>query len=146
MEADIERLAVVRVRGILEIKPAARKTLELLSLKRKNHCIILPKTKQYLGMLNRVKDFVTYGPVREETFRMLVEKKGELFNQRLTDKKGIITYNKFIEVNGKKYNKAFRLNSPRKGYAPKGVKMPFSRGGALGFRGDNINDLIQRMM
>ena len=38
----------------------------------------------------------------------------------------------------------FRLTPPRKGY--EGVKRSFQNGGALGYRGAKINDLIQRMM
>ena len=36
--------------------------------------------------------------------------------------------------------------SEKKGYGRKGIKTPFSKGGALGYRGDKINDMIQRMM
>jgi len=39
----------------------------------------------------------------------------------------------------------FRLNPPVKGFGA-GVKVPFSLGGALGYRKDKINELIKRML
>ena len=47
---------------------------------------------------------------------------------------------------GQKIRKNFRLNSPRKGYGRKGIKVSFNEGGALGYRGNKINDLIKRMI
>ena len=38
----------------------------------------------------------------------------------------------------------FRLSPPRKGY--EGIKRAYSVGGALGYRGKDINELIRRMM
>ena len=40
----------------------------------------------------------------------------------------------------------FRLNPPVKGFDRKGIKVPFSLGGALGYRKEKINDLIKRMV
>ena len=40
----------------------------------------------------------------------------------------------------------FKLNPPRSGFERKGIKVPFSLGGALGYRKNNINDLIKRMV
>ena len=61
-------------------------------------------------------------------------------------KKGKIDYNKFVDVDGKKIKKIFRLNSPKRGYGRKGTKVSFKNSGALGYRGDKINDLIMRMI
>ena len=38
----------------------------------------------------------------------------------------------------------FRLNPPKKGY--KGIKRSFANGGTLGYRGKEINKLIERMV
>jgi len=40
----------------------------------------------------------------------------------------------------------FRLKPPIKGFENKGIKQPFSKGGALGYRKDKINDLIMNMI
>ena len=42
--------------------------------------------------------------------------------------------------------KFFRLSPPRKGFGRKGIKFAFTKGGALGYRGIKINDLIKRML
>ena len=42
--------------------------------------------------------------------------------------------------------KFFRLNSPRGGFERAGIKRSFAVGGALGYRGSGINDLIRRMI
>lgn len=38
------------------------------------------------------------------------------------------------------------LMPPRGGFERKGVKMPYNKGGALGYRGTAINELIKRML
>ena len=38
----------------------------------------------------------------------------------------------------------FRLNPPRKGY--EGTKKPYTEGGSLGYRSENINELIEKMI
>ena len=71
-------------------------------------------------MLAVVNDYVTWGEVDDETLALLQEKRG----------------------NGG----VFRLHPPRKGLGRKGIKAPFKRKGALGYRGTDINNLIRRMI
>lgn len=144
--ADNEKLAIIRVRGITGVKHDIDETLEKLRLYKKNYCVVIPKTASYLGMIEKVNDYVTWGNIDEKTYSTLIEKRREEFKGRISDKKGKISYNKFVEVNGEKIKKVFRLNSPRKGYGRKGIKVSFIKGGALGYRGDKINDIIQRMI
>ena len=138
--------AIVRVRGLTGIKQDTRYTLDQLRLYERNNCIVLPDTNSNKGMLLKIKDYVTWGEIDDGTFNMLVEKKGEDYKGPTTDREGRIKYNRFIEFNGRKLKKFFRLNSPRKGYGRNGIKLPFSKGGALGYRAGKINDLIERML
>ena len=92
----------------------------MLNLKSQNNCVIVPLTPVYKGMMQKVKDFATFGPINKETKEMLIKKYGE--------------------------QKTFRLSPPLKGYERKGTKKPFKLGGALGNRGEKINDLIKRMI
>ncbi len=117
-----ENLAVIRIRGVTGIKHDIKQTLDMLNLHRKNNCVVIPKTDVYLGMLAKVKDFTTFGTIDDDTYKILVEKRG------------------------KEEQKFFRLHPPRKGYARKGIKTPFSMGGALGDRKEKINELIIRMI
>jgi large subunit ribosomal protein L30 len=138
-------LAIVLVRSFAGMEEPLRQTLALLKLLRKNHCVIVKNNVIYKGMINKVKDYVTWGEVDDNTFKQLVEKRGEAYEGRLKDGTGSYNYN-FLEFNGKKYKSYFRLNPPRKGFGRKGVKIAFKVGGALGYRGTKINDLILRML
>lgn len=126
-----EKIVAVRVRGITGIRRDIKDTLDMLRLYRRNYCVILPNTSSILGMIKKAKDYITWGILDSETEKLLVEKRGE----KTKDKEGKEMIKPF-----------FRLNSPRKGYAKKNIKTPFSTGGALGDRKEKINDLIKRMV
>jgi len=130
-----KRLAIVRVRGLVNLRHDIKETFEYLNLRNKNWCIVAEDRPTLKGMVAKVKDYVTWGELSDETFGELVSKRGK-------EEKG----EKALEYKNKKYQKFFRLNSPVKGYGRKGVKIAFSKGGALGYRGENINDLIKRMI
>lgn len=141
-----QKLAAIRVRGLTGIKIKVEDTLKMLRLHKKNYCCVFPNTPIYVGMLKKAKDYITWGEIDDETFNMLVEERGEEFKDRETDSKKKIKYNDFIVINNKKIKKYFRLNSPKKGFGRKGIKYPYKSGGALGYRGNAINDLIKRMV
>ena len=141
-----QKIAIVRVRGLTGIKHPIDDTLNKLRLYRKNYCVVVPKNSVYMGMVKKVKDYVTWGEVGEETYKTLLDERKEDYKGRASDSKGKINYAKFLDIDGKKIKKFFRLNSPRKGYGRKGIKYAFNIGGALGHRGEKINDLIMRMI
>ncbi len=140
------KVAIIRIRGVTGIKLDIDETLKKLRLYKKNYCVVVPKTKSYLGMIKKIKDYVTWGDIEEKTYNDLIGKRKEEYKGRVSDKKGKINYKKFFNINNKKIKKNFRLNSPKKGYGRKGIKVSFKNGGALGYRADKINDLIQRMI
>ena len=70
--------AVIMVRSRIDIKPAAGRTLKLLRLNKINHCILVPEDPHYKGMVMRVKDYVTWGEVDEDTVKTLIEKRGKV--------------------------------------------------------------------
>ena len=157
---DKKYIAIVRIRGSINLKQELRDTFKLLHLYKKNMCTIVPNTDSSIGMLKKVKDYATWGEVDEETFRLLLEKRGKLPGNKLltqdylkqklkldydTFTKEFFTFKKKLkDIPGIKL--FFRLTPPRKGFGRKGVKTPFSLGGALGYRKEKINDLIQRMV
>lgn len=131
------KLAVIRIRGDVNLKKEIKDTFKHLNLLKKNTCVILEDNPSNKGAIIKVKDYVTFGEVSEDTIKLLFDKRGELY-------KG--NNDNFFEYNGKKYKKFFRLNMPKKGFSQKGIKYPFNKGGALGYRGEKINDLIIRML
>ena len=130
------RMAVVLVRGMVKVVRPVKETLAMLNLHRKNHCVIIENTPAYNGMLNRVKDYITWGEIDDATFAELVKKRGQLLEGR----------GKALEVDGKKYKRYFALNPPQKGFGRNGIKRSFTIGGALGYRGEKMNDLVKRML
>ncbi len=110
-------------------------------------------------MLQKVKDYVTWGEVTPEVVARLLEARGRLPGDRpLTEAyvKEVLGYASVDAlakeiVQGevtprdlKDVKPVFRLHPPRKGY--EGIKRPFADGGALGYRGEAINDLLLRML
>ncbi|MCF7861123.1 uL30 family ribosomal protein [Candidatus Woesearchaeota archaeon] len=143
----LAKIAVIVVRGItINLKTDIKDTLNIMNLFNKYNCIVVENKPDVMGMIKKAKDFITWGEISAETEKTLFEKRGEEFNGREQDSKGKIVYNKFIEYNKKKYKRTFRLNPPKGGWERKGTKKPLTKGGSLGYRGDKINDLLQRMM
>jgi large subunit ribosomal protein L30 len=104
--------------------------MNMLKLYRKNYCVIIGKSPSFAGMLKKISDCVTWGEIDDSTMKELAAKRG-----------------KKTRVKGKEEQKKFfRLSPPKRGYGRKGIKTPFSIGGALGYRGKKINDLIRRML
>lgn len=141
-----KQLAAIRVRGLTGMKIKIEDTLKMLRLYKKNYCCVLPDNPEYVGMLKKAKDYIAWGEIDDETFNALVSKRGEEFNGREFDSKKKIVYSDFFIINNKKIKKYFRLNPPRKGFGRKGIKHSFQQGGALGYRGTEINELIKRMI
>lgn len=141
-----QKLAAIRVRGLTGIKIKINDTLQMLRLYKNNYCCVFPNTPTYVGMLKKAKDYITWGEIDDETFALLADKRGEEFNGKETDSKKKIEYNDFLKVDSKKIKRYFRLNAPKKGFGRKGIKHSFQQGGALGYRGQAINDLIKRML
>ncbi len=152
-------LAVVRVRGTINVKNDIRDTLTMLGLGRVNHCVLIDETPQYMGMVRKVRDYVTYGPIDAETAALLLKERGRLVGHKPLDESIIKEMGEFKsfddmgkaiaegQLNWSKLDKTvrvFRLHPPRKGY--EGVKRSYTVGGALGDRGEGINPLIQRMI
>ena len=152
-----EIFAVVRIRGSARVRKTIEDTMKMLSLKGVNNCSIVIADDMYKGMINKIKDYVTWGEVKKETFEKMLIKRGEIIgNGKLTEEylKGKnYTAKKVVEdvfagkiklrdIGIKPY---FRLHPPRKGHRGS-IKRPFKTKGALGYRGNKINGLIERMI
>ncbi|MCG2827410.1 MAG: uL30 family ribosomal protein, partial [Thermoplasmatales archaeon] len=64
---EMKTFAVVRVRGNININRGIKDTLKMLNLTKVNHCVFIPETKEYKGMLQKVKDYVTWGEIDSDT-------------------------------------------------------------------------------
>ena len=149
-------LAVIRIRGNVRVRKEIKDTLQMLRLKRKHTCVVIPETPQYLGMVKKVKDYVTWGEISKEMLVELLRKRGRIIgNKRITEEflkeigmgleelaeklmKGEI---KLKDIGIKPY---FRLAPPSKGFKGS-IKAHYPKG-ALGYRGEKINELLERMI
>ena len=153
-------IAIIRIRGRAGVNKKVNDTLDMMRLYKQNGCVIVPNNPQYLGMIKRAKDYITWGEVDKETFTLLFTKRARVAgNKPLTEdylkthlKKDIKSFIeeffnfkvKLKDIPGLK--PYFRLTPPVKGFERAGIKKPFSMGGSLGYRKDKINDLIKRMI
>jgi len=150
--------AVIRVRGSPEVNGDIENTMKLLNLTRVNHCSIVPENNVTKGMLQKAKDFITWGEVDEPTLVEMIKIRGRISGDaRITDEylaensefktvellaKAILGDYRIRDIEAAK--PVFRLHPPVKGY--EGNKRSYRNGGALGYRGNAINDLIRRML
>lgn len=128
---DGGKFGVILIRGVINVDKQVKDTLHNLRLRKKLSCVVVDNTPSNKGMLDKCKDYITWGEIDNETEKELKEKRGK----KTKDKEG-------KEVEKKFYN----LHPPRKGFERKGIKVTFKVGGALGYRGDKINALIKRML
>lgn len=152
--------AIIRVRGPVKVNKDIEHTMKLLNLTRSNHCVIYPETEKIKGMIHKARGYVTYGEItKENLLKMLVKKgvvydktgKGNKFKEIFKEKKDQEKVTEEIYTGKKKLidvslKPVFRLKPPSKGYDRKGIKKTFNEGGALGYRGAKINQLLKKMM
>lgn len=150
--------AVIRVRGIPDVNKDIEYTMNLMNLTRVNHCVIIPENDVTKGMLQKAKDYITWGEINESTLVDMIKVRGRLSGDKnITDDylrdntefksveemaKAILEDYRMKDIEGAK--PVFRLHPPIKGY--EGNKRSWRNGGALGYRGEAINDLIARML
>jgi large subunit ribosomal protein L30 len=151
--------AIIRLRGQINVGPKIKSTLHFLRLNRVNHAVVLPENETTKGMLQVAKDYVTWGEITVETLAEAIRNRGRLIGDRpITDEhikantdfadiaayaaalsEGSVVYRDLPEV-----KPLLRLHPAKKGL--EGIKRSYKAGGALGYRGDKINDLVGRMI
>lgn len=121
-------IAVIRISGQIGLKKEIAETLNRLRLKTKYSCVLIDENKKELiGMVKKVRDFVAYGKIDEETQKELISKRGK----------------KDLKESGR-VKPYFRLHPPRGGIES---KRHFGVGkGVLGNNKNKINELIRRML
>jgi large subunit ribosomal protein L30 len=151
-------IAVVRVRGSVNVPRETRRILHQLGLERPNNVVLLDESETYAGMLQKVRHLVTYGSPSEKAIEFLIRKRGEVKGHgRLTDQyvaentgfssiAGLaksLSQNKASVKDVPMMKRTFRCSPPSKGY--ENVKRSFQVGGSVGDRGEAIDELLKRM-
>ena len=152
---------VVRARSDVTVERSIRETMGMLNLTRVNHAVIIPENPQYNGMLQKAKDFITWGNADAELVEIMISERGRLVGDKpvtdadvksATDYKSIKDFAKAIASGDAtvkdmaEMKRVFRLHPPRgpKGWG--GLKRSYVVGGALGPRGEEITALVERMI
>jgi large subunit ribosomal protein L30 len=118
------KIAAMRIKGQFAVAEGFKPTLEMLGLDRKNACVVLEDTPNNMGMIKKVQDFITYGEINKDVLAKLEKKKEP--------------------VSKTKTKIVFNLPNPKGGF--KHVKKGYNEGGDLGYRGEKINELLERVI
>jgi len=159
MEKGQKCLAAVRIRGTVNVRKEVEDTLRMLNLQRNCHATLIDDRPSFLGMLRKAQDIITWGEVSKETISILLKKRGRTVGDKpLTDDYARkIGYSSLDDLADAIYNlkvtfkdlprvkPVFRLHPPRKGFK-RSIKKSYRAGGEAGYRGEDINDLIRRMV
>ena len=69
---------VVRVRSNVNVERSIRETMDYLNLTKVNHAVIIPENEQYRGMLQKAKDYITWGEATETTVEKMLSERGRM--------------------------------------------------------------------
>ncbi len=155
----MKRLAVIQIRGLINAPAEVKSTLKMMNLTRANHCVILDDRPSYMGMIKKVDPWITWGEIDEATMVDLLKKRGRLVGDKKLTEEYLKENTKFSGINEfvtafmnfeaelrdiPSIKPVFRLTPPSGGF--KSTKRYFKENGDRGYRGEDINKLIERMM
>ncbi len=148
---------IVRVRGSIHAKHGIVETLRFLHLTRPNHATVVAEEPSFKGMLTKVQGYVTWGEADPAIVGPLLEARGRTSDGRplsettlrevtavndVPELARVVTERGLLRVEG--VAPLVRLRAPKGGWGS--TKKPYTLGGALGYRGRAINELVQRMV
>ena len=152
---------IVRVRSDRKVERSIRETMAHLNLTRVNHAVVVPDREQYAGMLQKAKDYVTWGEATPRTVATMLRERGRLMGDHPVTDEAVAAETDYASIDafavalcsGEATIKdmpplkcVFRLHPPRGAAGWGGIKRAFNNGGALGPRGEAIDKLVARMI
>jgi len=147
----------IRLRGTVNVNGRIRMTLDSLNLKHVNNLVVVPEDEHTLGMLKKAKDYITWGNLDEATAELLLRHKVMVegdhpLKEDFLKESGIDGFPEAAQKLSASEGSLKELGvkrvvrmAPAKG-GLRTIKRSFVSHGDLGFRGDDINGLIKRMM
>lgn len=152
-------LAVVKLRGEVNISADVEDTFGMLNIHSVNHCALVPETETYEGMVAKVNDYAAFGEPSRDVLAALIESRGEPeTGSTAVDDEWVAENTDYDDVDdlaGALLDEettlreaglapALRLHPPRGGHD--GIKQPVSDGGQLGNHStEEIDDLLTDM-
>jgi large subunit ribosomal protein L30 len=123
METVNKMIAALRIRGDVDVSQSISRTLQDLKLTKRNQIVVFEEDNEAVeGMMNKGKDFITYGKISEDTLEDLAERAGK----------------ESLESGD-----TVSLHPPSGGF--RNTKKQVGQGGGLGKR-DDLDELIQKMV
>tara|TARA_B100000989_G_scaffold290201_1_gene263020 strand:- start:3418 stop:3888 length:471 start_codon:yes stop_codon:yes gene_type:complete len=152
---------VVRARSNVKVERSIRETMGMLNLTKVNHAVIIPENPQYKGMLQKAKDYITWGNADAGLVERMISERGRLVGDKPITDSDVKEHTEYSSIKDfaaaivsgdatvkdmPNMKRVFRLHPPRgpKGWG--GLKRTYVVGGALGSRGDDITALVERMI
>jgi large subunit ribosomal protein L7e len=157
---------VMRIRGINQVAPKVKKTLQLFRLRQINNGVFIKLNKATISMLRICEPYIAWGTPNLKSVRELIYKRGYV---KIDGKRTPITSNDLIEGTlgkhgiicvedlvheiitvGPNFRYAsnflwpFKLNTPTGGWRKK--TNHFVEGGDFGNREDKVNQLLRKMV
>lgn len=154
-------LIAVRLDGMPGVKPPEELTLNALRMRTRFSAVLLQDTPSIRGMLQKVKDHVTWAEATKKDLELLLSNRAATQEGLgITDEfvkeraklpglagllsalySGKITLSKLWQIGVKP---VFRLHPPRGGF-PNSTKRPFADRGELGYRREGLHSLLIKM-
>lgn len=113
-------IAAVKVRGNVDVPKPIEDTMTNLGLKKRNQIVFFEESESVEGMMNKAKDFITYGEVSDEVIEEVEERYQEVESGTVIS-----------------------ARPPSKGF--RDTKRGYNQGGSLGKR-ESVDSLIKRMV
>lgn len=137
-------IAVIRISGQVKVPKEISNTLDRLKIKRKYHTTIVdPNNISVQGMLKKIRYYVAYGNLNEETLIKLLKARAISLDKKPINEREIAS--KIMSSKSLKDLNIipfFRLHPPRRGIKS---KLQYPKG-VLSNNFDAINKLILRML
>lgn len=152
-------LLAIRIRGGVNAPTRVEDTLRMLRMDRNNASTLIDDRPDYMGMLQKAKDYITWGEPTTDTLLLLLKNRGKIIGGEPLDDDALkrLGYENLedlataIYAGSVEFHKLegvkpfFRLHPPSKGFK-RSVKRPYRNRGELGYRGEAINELARRMI
>jgi len=151
--------ALVQLRGEVNQSQAVRDTLNMLNLHKVNHCVLVPETPTYRGMITKANDWVAHGTPTQEAVETVLRKRAEaaegdaaIDDEWLAENTDYDSFEALAEallaeettLREQGLSPTLRLHPPRGGHG--GIKHPTKEGGQLGkHETEDISKLLEAM-
>ena len=157
-EKMVSAFLVVRIRGQADVPQWATNTMKLLKLEKKFRATIIPAKENTLGMLNKIKHYISWQEIDVSTTKELLDKKGrksgykkitpedlsEIGFKTIDELATSLTEGKSSLSKLKPLKPWFALAPPKHGFK-RSTKKLYGQKGVLGYNKE-LNTLIRSMM